>query len=396
MRELTKLEFTELVALHWTTKAQAALDDVKNAILFDPCLQRFDYCKLIVLRNDFSKDGFEYMLCQLALDESSLKAVQEYQEGQGFTFMTKSSSAVLHPVCFGMRQSCGNEVRLHSHLGEGFASDYTINKCSHMLFGQRFVWVTDCYAIKFILSYEGGNSALLRLQMRLMCWDGDIVHCLDTELVDADYWSRLGIDLDFDPLLCGYLAYALARCQSNPPPTDLPMRPENMPYYRGPRFQDPSDSAASADTHHIQSLISNIVTSVDCGHTHLSIVPIRFGEFDGAHPWPRQAARTLLNSEFACYALQTQRFDWAVYSFLNGHFSLAILSYNLLFNICLVCDPYESGRALFQEFATSAKVFNSRNDLLNHIRASGDTLVVHGYLVNSYRFRTTSTHSLKG
>jgi hypothetical protein len=90
-----------------------------------------------------------------------------------------------------------------------------------------------CYR-KFILSYEGGNSAILRLQMRLMCWDVDFVHRPDTELVDADYWSRLGVDLDFDPLLRGYLAYALARHHSSLPPTDLPMRPENMPYYRGP------------------------------------------------------------------------------------------------------------------------------------------------------------------
>ena len=60
------------------------------------------------------------------------------------------------------------------------------------------MWVTDCYAIKFILSYEGGNPAILRLQMRLMCWDVDIVHRPDTKLVDADYWSRLGVDIEFD------------------------------------------------------------------------------------------------------------------------------------------------------------------------------------------------------
>jgi len=225
--------------------------------------------------------------------------------------------------------------------------------------------------------------------MRLMCWDVDIVHRPDTELVDADYWSRLGVDLDFDPLLCRYLAYTLERRKSNPPPTKLPMRPKNMPYYRGPRLQDPSGLAASADTHHIQSLISNIVSSASCGHTHLSIVPIRFGEFTGAHPWPRQAARTLLNSEFASYALQAQRFDWVVYFFSNRHFSLTILPHILLFNICLACNPYESGRALFQEFATSAKVLNSGNDLLNHICALGDTSIIHGYLVNSYRFQTS-------
>jgi hypothetical protein len=45
-----------------------------------------------------------------------------------------------------------------------------------MLFGTGFVWVTDCYAIRFILSYDGNNPAVLWLQMQLMCWDMDIVH----------------------------------------------------------------------------------------------------------------------------------------------------------------------------------------------------------------------------
>jgi hypothetical protein len=66
-----------------------------------------------------------------------------------------------------------------------------------------------------------------------------------------------------------------------------------------------------------------------------------------------------------------------------------VQSHNLPFQICLACDPYESGRSLFQEFAASAKVFNSGSDLLNHIRASGDTAVIHGYLINSYRFQTS-------
>ena len=79
--------------------------------------------------------------------------------------MTKESLVTLQPVCFGGRKTKGNEVRLHSHLGEIFAGDYRMNKCRHMLFGQRFVWVTDCYAAKFVLTYEGPNPAILRLQM---------------------------------------------------------------------------------------------------------------------------------------------------------------------------------------------------------------------------------------
>ena len=56
-----------------------------------------------------------------------------------------------------------------------------------MLFGQRFVWVTDCYAAGFILSYDGNNPVVLQLQMRLMCWDVDIIHRNDIHLTDADY-----------------------------------------------------------------------------------------------------------------------------------------------------------------------------------------------------------------
>ncbi len=127
------------------------------------------------------------MLCQLGNDEASNKAVEEYRSGKGFNFMTKESLAILCPVCFGGRKSHRNEVRLHSHLSKFFAGDYGMNNCRHVLFGRRFVWVMDCYAAKFVLSYDGANLVILRLQMRLMCWDVDIVHRLDVELVDTDY-----------------------------------------------------------------------------------------------------------------------------------------------------------------------------------------------------------------
>jgi hypothetical protein len=166
--------------------------------------------------------------------------------------MTKESLAVLHPVCFGGRKSRGNEVRLHSHLGKIFAGDYGMNKCRHMLFGQRFVWVMDCYAAKFVLSFDGTNPAILCLQMRLMCWDVDIVHRPDVELVNADYWSRIGMDIVYNPLLCDYMAYTMKTQAAHPPPTELPMRPENMPYYRGPRMVQPTPlTAPSADALHI-------------------------------------------------------------------------------------------------------------------------------------------------
>ena len=60
-----------------------------------------------------------------------------------------------------------------------------------MCFGQPFIWVTDCYAIKFILTYQGMNPTILRLQMQLICWAMEIVHQPDIFNVDTDYWSHV-------------------------------------------------------------------------------------------------------------------------------------------------------------------------------------------------------------
>ena len=115
---MTKQEYTKDVGPHWTPEAQAAWEDLKGAILTDPCIQRFDHHKLIVLRTNFSSKRFRYVLLQLGNDEASVKATTDYLDNKGFIFMTKDSKAILHPVCFGTHCTCGNEVWLHSHLGE--------------------------------------------------------------------------------------------------------------------------------------------------------------------------------------------------------------------------------------------------------------------------------------
>ena len=178
---------------------------MQNAVLRDPCLKRYDHRKLLALHTDFSSEGFGYVTLQPGNDNASLDAMHTYMGGGNFTFMTAKSKAALHPVVVGCRCTHGNERRLHSHLGKGFSSNWSINKCRHMCFGLRFVWVTDCYALKYILSYDGRNPTILRLQMRFMCWDMDIIYCNDHFLGDADYFLRLGADLCYDPLLHNYI-----------------------------------------------------------------------------------------------------------------------------------------------------------------------------------------------
>ena len=110
--------------------------------------------------------------------------------------------------------------------------------------------------------------------MRLMCWDVNVVHRADTKLVDADYWSRLGVDLQFIPLYVQYLTQTRQLRHANPPTVDLPMLPKNMPYYRGTKVKLPPDEAA-VEASHIQTLLTDIVTNFSGWSTPLSIMPIQ-------------------------------------------------------------------------------------------------------------------------
>jgi hypothetical protein len=120
---ITKLEYTKPVAPHWTTAAQNSFDNIKLTILSNPCLKHFHRNHLIVLQSDFLSKGFSYVVCQPGNGTASTVAMEAYRSGLDFSFMTKDSMAVLHPVTFGARRCHGNEVRLHSHLGEGFSGD---------------------------------------------------------------------------------------------------------------------------------------------------------------------------------------------------------------------------------------------------------------------------------
>jgi hypothetical protein len=103
------------------------------------------------------------------------------------------------------------------------------------------------------------------------------------------------------------------------------MRPKNMPYYSRPHFQMPTADTDTANTLHIQGLLTDIFMSTGWGQTYLSNVPVQFGEMTSSvHAAPHFC--TLLNSEVAQYEHQAMHFKCAVYSFSNGHFSSSIES----------------------------------------------------------------------
>ena len=389
LRALVRDEYTEALGAKWTPVTQAAFDDMRQAILQDPCLRRYDHRKLLVLRTDFSAEGFGWVALQPGEDEDSITAMNVFMNGGGFTFMIPDSNGetkpVLHPVAFGGRKTRGNEKRLHSHLGEAFAGDLAINKNRHMCFGQRFVWVTDCYALKYVLSYDGRNPAILRLQMRFMCWDMVIEHRNDHWLTDADYFSRLGADLCYDPLFKEYIQQVHALHRRSPAPTEMPIAPDHQPYFRGPRINGPKPPEPAPLGKPSIAAFSSVVCPD--GLQHLENWPVRFGRASTVAPDNSAARqRCLYNSEITRAASLLAHFDWAVYGFNSGHFLSSIADRGLPFHVVLAADPFANGRALFCETTKCRRILASATELLDDVRTSGITSAMTGYLIHSHRY----------
>jgi hypothetical protein len=84
LRKIAKQEFTNPVAPYWMDAAQVASNNIKNAILSNPCIMCFVCRKLIVLQTDFSNLGFGWVLCQLGDKIVTNQAVQDYRVEKGF------------------------------------------------------------------------------------------------------------------------------------------------------------------------------------------------------------------------------------------------------------------------------------------------------------------------
>jgi hypothetical protein len=169
------------------------------------------------------------------------------------------------------------------------------------------------------------------------------------------------------------------------------MLPQNMPYYCGPCIPSQNNSSVQdEDAAYCQALISTITSSKGIGLKHLSHVSVWFGDFNTGTP---ADAHVSTNHKILSLAQQILQFSWAVYSFGGEHFVSTISSHNLPFCVKIACNQYKSGRALFPEFISCPRIFNSGNKMLDHICALGDTSQIHSYLIHSLCFKDSDTTS---
>ncbi len=103
--------------------------------------------------------------------------------------------------------------------------------------------------------------------------------------------------------------------------------------------------------------------------------------------WP------LYNSDVTVAASILSKFDWAVYGFNDGHFSSMITDLGMPFCVVLACNPYTNGQALFKEVSLCPNILSSAPALLDHIRASGVTSLMTGYVIHLHGYTSTEpTH----
>ena len=104
--------------------------------------------------------------CTQPEDDSSLLAIMKCKMAGGpFEFSAAQTKLLtLQSIAFSSCKTHRNE-KLYSYMGKGFFRDWIINKNRHMTWGMKFTWISNGYAIKWFLTYNGANPAVLWFQV---------------------------------------------------------------------------------------------------------------------------------------------------------------------------------------------------------------------------------------
>ena len=107
----------------------------------------------------------------------------------------------------------------------------------------RNTWITGQYTLIYLMNYNGNNGAICHLQMRIMMMHMDVVHRNDEFVIKADYGSRKGGDLWYDPLIRNHNAFAATLRKRFAPPKGA-VEKCNMPGARWPKNKEEQVTAA--------------------------------------------------------------------------------------------------------------------------------------------------------
>jgi hypothetical protein len=220
--------------------------------------------------------------------------------------------------------------------------------------------------------YNGNNPVIKRIQLELMGWWMTIVHRPRRMNIAPDYFSKLGNEFHFDPLLNQYQRIAAKNQTENPPEaTGSSIEDQNLPNFRGTRTTSSTPQETNLASSHL-ALAS--YESLDTAS--ITNVPINFGSESKALQTKSLHQSTCCNAAF-----QLLNQNWIVYGFNSGHFFKSCHEASETINVTMAADPDKKGRAFFKSFGKVPTILASSIDLLHEIRTKYN-LPTQGYFVS--------------
>ena len=356
------------------------MNTVLNDLIKDPVLRRPDPDKRFYLRTDACKNGHGNVLLQPGDDETSIKAMNDEIAGGKCQFDTtlKETLLRLFPLGFSSRKCSKAESFLHSFMNEALAVNFGINQWKVFLWGKEFTILTDCRALIWLLSYEGTNAAVRRLQFEILGYWFTVHHRSASMNGDADALSRLALDFTIDPSLKNY--YKLASdLERQHPCVNGPVQPDNLPGFRR-NFKNRKETNISSDTNQSSNNLTR--SSFDQTFDGITNIPIMTKIFHSGESKQISSCCSSLNCQpLVANALQASTFKWIINRFGSGSFLSVCKEFNIPFSVPLACDITMEGRSLLQELGNASQVVEGSLQLLELIQLS--TQSVQGYYVTS-------------
>jgi hypothetical protein len=172
-----------------------------------------------------------------------------------------------------------------------------------------------------------------------------------------DYFSKLGQEFHFDPLLNKYMKFSTENQTQHPPTaTGESIQAENLPNFRGTRTTTPNSNPPTQCNLGLQSHESSRTATI-------TNVPSSFGTTQ-----PPVRHRPFHQSTCCNAAFQLLTQNWILYGFNSGHFFQSCQLASETINVIIAADPNEVGRSFLQSFGKVPTILPSSTDLLNHIR----------------------------
>jgi hypothetical protein len=277
-------------------------------------------------------------------------------------------------------------------MNKALAVNFGIDKWRIFLWGKEFTVLTNCRALVWLLSYEGTNAAVCRLQFKILGYWFTICHQSAAANADTNGLSRLALDFTIDPALHEYYNIA-STLKSKFPCVTGDIQPDNLPGFRRNTHKRSVNYTTKSSLLYLSTTRTHQTTTPST--TFLQNIPVSvFSTYSSdCHPQTNKAyCNTLHHQPLVASALQSCNFNWVINRFGSGAFFSTCTSLRIPFTIPLAADTTFKGRSLLHEYGKVNTIINDSYELLQAIQTS--TLKFHGYFVTAPWSITASEEKL--